>query len=417
MTTNLDGRVLIVGAGHAGGTTAALLRQYGWRGPVTLVGAEVRPPYQRPPLSKGLMQGKVALEALHLRPEGFYAERDIALVTGRRVTRIDRARRAAWLDAGGSLAYDHLVLATGARLRALPVPGADLGGVMSLRTADDALRLRAAMREGLRVAVVGGGYIGLEAAASARTLGAQVCVIEREARLMARVASPQLAEFAAAYARARGVAIELGATVAGFEGEGGQVRAVRLADGRTLPCELALVGIGVVAEQQLASEAGLDCHDGILVSEQALSSDPAISAVGDCTCRPIPMFDCTARLESVHNAMEQAKQVAARLCGRGQPAPEAPWTWSDQFDLRLQIAGFMSPGDEAVVRGDPAAGAFAIFHVSPAGVLRAVEAVNAPTDFAYARMAIARGLHTPPTRLRDAAIALKDVAAPDLQPH
>lgn len=410
MLSGLNGRVVIVGAGHAGGTAATLLRQYGWTGAITLVGAESRPPYQRPPLSKGLMLGKVSPEDLQLKPEGFYAERQIELLTSRHVVRIDRAAQRVVLEAGEALPYDHLVIATGARLRPLPVPGIELGGVVSLRTDVDALRLRAAVQPGTRVLVVGGGYIGLEAAASARTLGAEVCVLERENRLMARVASQELSAFVTGYARSKGVAIELGASVVGFDGEQGQVRSARLADGRSLPCDLALVGIGVLAEQALAEEAGLVCEDGVVVDEEALTSDPRISAIGDCTRRPVALFERRARLESVHNAMEQAKQVAARLCGKPQPVAEAPWTWSDQFDLRLQIAGLTSPDDQVAVRGDTAGNAFAIFHISPQGLLRAVEAVNAPMDFAFARMAIGKRLRTPGVRLSDPAIPLKDVA-------
>lgn len=410
MSIGLNGQVVIVGAGHAGGTAAALLRQYGWTGAITLVGAEPRAPYQRPPLSKGLMLGKVAPEELQLKPEGFYAERQIELLTGRHVTRIDREGQRVLLDAGEPLSYDHLIIATGARLRPLPVSGIDLGGVLSLRTDADALRLRALVQSGTRVLVVGGGYIGLEAAASARTLGAEVRVLERESRLMARVASQELSAFVAGYARSKGVGIELGASVVGFEGERGQVRSALLADGRSLPCDLALVGIGVLAEQSLAEQAGLACDDGVVVNDEALTSDPRISAIGDCTRRPIALFERTARLESVHNAMEQAKQVAAWLCGKPQPVAEAPWTWSDQFDLRLQIAGLTSPEDQVFVRGDASGNTFAIFHVSPQGLLRAVEAVNAPMDFAFARMAIGKRLRTPGARLSDSAIPLKEVA-------
>jgi 3-phenylpropionate/trans-cinnamate dioxygenase ferredoxin reductase subunit len=314
------------------------------------------------------------------------------------------------LDNGASLPYDHLIIATGARLRVLSVPGSDLQGVMSLRSAEDALHLRAAIREGLKVAIVGGGYIGLEAAASARTLGAVVRVVEREQRLMARVASEELSRFVKAYAESKGVEIDLGATVAGFGGENGKLRSVKLADGRSFDCDLALVGIGVMAEQALAQEAGLNCDDGIVVDGQALASDPNISAIGDCTRRPIPLFARMARLESVHNAMEQSKQVSARLCGKPQPVLEAPWTWSDQFDLRLQVAGMISPEDEIAVRVNAAPNSTAFFHVSPEGILRAVEAVNAPMDFMFARMAIVKRLKTSPERLRDSAIPLKEVA-------
>ena len=406
----LDGRIVIIGAGHAGGTAAALLHQHGWTGSITLVGVESRAPYQRPPLSKGLMLGKTQPEELALKPEGFYAQRQIDLVTSRRATRIHRDVRTVLLDNGDSLPYDHLIIATGARLRVLDVSGSHLQGVMPLRTVEDALQLRAAIREGLKVAIVGGGYIGFEAAASARTLGAVVRVIEREQRLMARVASEELSRFAREYAQSKGVEIDLGATVVGFAGENGQLRSVQLADGRSFDCDLALVGIGVMAEQALAQEASLPCEDGIVVDGQALTSDPHISAIGDCTRRPIPLFSRMARLESVHNAIEQSKQVAARLCGKPQPVLEAPWTWSDQFDLRLQVAGMISPDDEIAVRVYDAPNSIAFFHVSPEGILRAVEAVNAPMDFMFARMAIGKRLNTPPARLRDTAIPLKEVA-------
>jgi 3-phenylpropionate/trans-cinnamate dioxygenase ferredoxin reductase subunit len=409
-SSGLTGRIVIIGAGHAGGTAAALLHQQGWTGSITLVGAESLAPYQRPPLSKDMMLGKTQLKELALKPEGFYAQRQIDLVTSRRVTRIARDKRTVLLDNGASLPYDHLIIATGARLRVLSVPGSDLQGVMSLRSAEDALQLRAAIREGLKVAIVGGGYIGLEAAASARTLGAVVRVVEREQRLMARVASEELSRFAKAYAESKGVEIDLGATVAGFGGENGKLRSVKLADGRSFDCDLALVGIGVMAEQALAQEAGLNCDDGIVVDGQALASDPNISAIGDCTRRPIPLFARMARLESVHNAMEQSKQVSARLCGKPQPVLEAPWTWSDQFDLRLQVAGMISPEDEIAVRVNAAPNSTAFFHVSPEGILRAVEAVNAPMDFMFARMAIVKRLKTSLERLRDSAIPLKEVA-------
>jgi 3-phenylpropionate/trans-cinnamate dioxygenase ferredoxin reductase subunit len=403
--------VVIVGAGHAGGTAAALLRQYGFTGPIVLVGTEKRMPYQRPPLSKALLLGKSTEAELNLKPDTFYAERNIEVRLGQTVASIDRAGKAVTLADGSRIPYGHLVLATGARLRDLPVPGIELAGVMSLRTTDDSLKLRASIREGTHVVIVGGGYIGLEAAASARLLGAHVTVIEREKRLLARVASEPLAAFVADYARAKGVELVLGDTVESFQGEGGHVKQVALRSGKSIPCDVALVGIGVLAEQGLAEAAGLACRDGVLVDDTARTSDPDISAIGDCTRRPVRLFEGLTRLESVHNAVEQSKQMAARLCGKPAPTQDAPWTWSDQFDLRLQLAGLIGPDDRIVVRGQMGGKSFAVFHVSPKGVIRAVEAVNAPMDFSFARMAIARELHTPLERLADTAVALKDIAA------
>ncbi|MEO9213857.1 MAG: FAD-dependent oxidoreductase, partial [Caulobacteraceae bacterium] len=275
--------VVIVGAGHAGGTAAAVLRQFGYAGPLTLVGEEPIAPYQRPPLSKAWLKGEADADSLMLKPESFYAEAGIDLRLGVTATAIDRTARRVTLSDGRSVPYAFLILATGARARALPIPGADLEGVMSLRSAADAERLKAALGPGKRLAVIGGGYIGLEAAASARALGAEAVVIEREPRILARVACQILSDFFTGYHRARGVDFEVGATVEAFEGAAGRVTGVRLADGRTIACDAALVGVGAVANDELARAAGLDCVGGVVVDEHARTADPRVFAIGDVT--------------------------------------------------------------------------------------------------------------------------------------
>jgi 3-phenylpropionate/trans-cinnamate dioxygenase ferredoxin reductase subunit len=401
--------VLIVGAGHAAGALAAALRQGGFEGPITLVGEEPLPPYQRPPLSKAVLKGEASPDTLLLRPAAFYADKSISLRLSARVVAVDRAARTASLDDGSVLGWDLLVFATGSRLRALPVPGVDARGVLELRTAADGARIREALAPGRRLVVVGGGYVGLEVAASARALGAEVVVVEREARLLARVASPALSAFFARAHAARGVGLELGATVAGFETAEGAIRGVRLADGRLLAADVAVVGIGALANDALALAAGLACQDGIVVDESARTSDPAVLAIGDCTNRPLPRYGRRMRLESVPNALEQAKQAAAAILGKPVPRAELPWFWSDQYDLRLQIAGLPFDVARTVVRGDPDAGRFVVFHLDADNRLQAVEAVNSPAEFMAARAWAAAAQVLDPDRAADPGVAVKQI--------
>ncbi|RZJ84324.1 MAG: ferredoxin reductase, partial [Brevundimonas sp.] len=304
-------KVLIIGAGHAGGSAAAFLRQYGFEGEIVLAGAEAAPPYQRPPLSKAWLKGEAGLEDLLLRPESFYADQNIDLRTGVTATAINAAAKTVTFEDGAVEPYDILILATGSTLRKLPVSGGDHPDILELRTLADAERLKAALGPGKRLAVVGGGYVGLEAAASARALGAEAGVIERMDRVLARVASETLSDFFTAEHRARGVEILTGAEVSGVAPDG-----VTLSDGRVIAADAVLVGIGADACDALAATAGLTCEAGVVVDETARTSDPAIYAIGDMTRRPVPALGLTWRLESVPNALEQAKQVAAAIVGR-----------------------------------------------------------------------------------------------------
>ena len=398
-------KVLIIGAGHAGGTAAALLRQYGHEGEIVLAGEEPAAPYQRPPLSKAWLKGETDLETLLLRPEAFYPEQGIDLRTGATATAIDRDAKTVTFADGTVETYDVLILAMGSTARRLNIPGSDRPELLELRTTVHAERLKAALGWGKRLAVVGGGYVGLEAAASARALGAEVVVIEREARVLARVASEALSAFFTELHRSQGVQIRTGAEVAAFE-EG----AVVLADGERVEADAILVGVGALACDALAREAGLACENGVVVDEAARTSDPSIFAIGDMTHRPVPVHDgARVRLESVPNALEQAKQAAAAITGRPAPAPEVPWFWSDQYDAKLQIAGLPLGADRQVVRGDPATGRFAVFHLSGERIV-SVEAVSAPPEFMAGKQLIGRATPVDAAKLADPAVSMKDVA-------
>ena len=403
--------IVIIGAGHAGGTAAALLRQYDFQGPITLIGEEPIPPYQRPPLSKAWLKGEADADSLALKPLEFYAQNKIDFSPNVRVTAIDRQAKGLTLSDGGSLSYDIAILATGARPIRLPIPGADLNGVLELRTAADAEALKAALGPGKTVAVVGGGYIGLEAAASARSLGANVIILEREARILARVACETLSTFFQTYHEARGVQFELGASATGLAGKDGKVTGVTLADGRTLACDLVLVGVGVAPNEELAKAAGLECARGVVVNLEARTSDPSIFAIGDVAQRPMPIYENRMfRMESVPNALEQAKQAACAITGRPAPAGETPWQWSDQYDLKLQIAGYPFDADQILVRGDPTSNKFAIFHLK-GDQLQSVEAINSPPEFMMGRQLIGNRKPVNASRLADTSISMKEVAA------
>jgi 3-phenylpropionate/trans-cinnamate dioxygenase ferredoxin reductase subunit len=405
-----DQRVVIVGAGHAGGTAAAHLRHDGWTGAIVLIGDEPLAPYQRPPLSKAWLKGEAGPDDLTLRGDDFWAEEDIDLRLDTRVHCIDTIGKRVKLESGEFVPYDKLILATGARARKLALPGAELDGVLTLRSAADAEALKDRLGPGKRLAVVGGGYIGLEAAASARALGAEAVVVEREPRLLARVACSALSEFFLTCHRRHGVTFALGAELAAIEGEGGKVTGLSFFNGDPIACDTVLIGVGAIPNDELAREAGIDCDNGILVDLSARTSDPDVYAIGDCTRRPLPIYAAMGRLESVPNALEQAKQAAADICGKPAPAGEVPWFWSDQYDLKLQIAGLPLGADQTVIRGEPRFGHFAVFHLSKDLRVQCVEAVNSPAEFMGGRLLIGSRKPVAPERLRDISIPMKQVA-------
>ncbi|WP_410621818.1 NAD(P)/FAD-dependent oxidoreductase [Amycolatopsis sp. cmx-8-4] len=379
--------VLVVGAGQSGFQAAASLRDRGFDGRVVLVGDEPGVPYQRPPLSKAYLAGTAGLEQLHLRGEDFFAEKGIELVDAR-VKSIDRAANRVHFDDDEELAYDHLVLATGARNRALPVPGADLPGVLALRTRDDADRLRASLSEARDVVVVGGGFIGLEFASHA---GRPVTVVEAQDRLLNRVASPEISAYFASLHREAGHTVLLGQGVSALHGDS-RVREVELSDGTRLPADLVVIAVGVVPETALAEAAGLDIANGVVVDAHLRTSDPRIFAIGDCANFPCVQSGAATRLESVQNAVDQARCVAAALTGTEEPYASLPWFWTDQSGAKLQIAGILDRADRTVVAGDREAGKFSVLSFS-GDVLIAVESVNRPADHIAARRLFAADPH------------------------
>jgi 3-phenylpropionate/trans-cinnamate dioxygenase ferredoxin reductase subunit len=378
-------RVIIIGAGQAGGETAQRLRQGGFEGEITLIGEEPAAPYQRPPLSKAYLKGDLDIDRLMLRPASMYAEERIALLTKTRAVWIDRANRKVRVEGGRELPYDALVLATGAKPRKLPLVGADLEGVYLFRTAADVDRVREKFVSGAKLIVIGAGYIGLEVAAVARQLGLNVTVIETAVRPLARVTSPEVAGFFLDEHTRQGVRFVLGGQPALIKGSD-RVAGVALTDGSELPADLVIAGIGVTPDIAIAEQCGLTVNNGIVTDRQCRTSDPNIFAIGDCAARPMVHYNGqVVRLESVHNAVEGAKIVAATLTGGKEHTEEAPWFWSDQYDLKLQIAGLFHGYDHVVFRGVMADRAFAAFYFM-LDKLFAVVAVNRPAVYLGANM-------------------------------
>nr|WP_233160078.1 FAD-dependent oxidoreductase [Pseudonocardia sp. MH-G8] len=397
----------MIGAGQAGVQTAAALRAGGHDGPITLVGDEPALPYQRPPLSKEHLAPGAAPVALPLRAERFFVDQRIDL---RRVaaTALDRASRTVALDDGAALPYDVLVLATGAANRTLPVPGADLAGVHALRTLPDAEALRAGLSRARSVLVVGAGFVGLEVAAAARAHGLGVTVLEAADRPLARVLSREAADHVAEVHRRAGTDLRLGEAVTALTGRGRVTGAVGSA-GSEYRADLVLVGTGVVPRTALAAAAGLPVADGVVVDGSLRTPDPAIYAVGDCANHPSAHTGTRIRLESVQNAADQGRHVAAAILGDARPYSEVPWFWSHQGPLKLQIAGVRLPGDETVLCGDPATGRFSVCCFRD-GRLAAVESVDRPADHMAARRLLAAGRSPDPGALRDPAFSLKEFA-------
>lgn len=407
---DLTGAIAIIGAGHAGVSAAAFRRQNGWTGRIQLISDENRLPYNRPPLSKGWLKNEVDEAGMALRPEQFYAKQDANVRLRTKAERIDPAAGRVRLSDGSLLDYAHLIIATGARPRRLAIPGVALEGVLELRCAADADRLKMVLRPGAVVAIVGGGYIGLEIAATAMALGAKPIVIEREDRVLARVASRVLSGFLEHHHLANGVQLELSATVTAFEGADGRVTAVLLANGRRVACDVVLVGVGAVPNDEIARRAGLACDNGIVVDAEGRTSHERIYAIGDCAVRPLRSSGGPGRLESVPSAVVHARQTAAFLCGRPAPKSEVPWFWSDQFDLRLQLAGVLDGVSETVVRSNSPT-SISIFHLTADRRMRAVEAVNRATDFMAGKVWISRGQPISLERLQDQAVPMNDIAA------
>lgn len=399
--------VVIVGAGQAGGETASQLRKLGHTGRILIVGDEPHIPYKRPPLSKAYLAGAVGEDALHLLPRAGLDKLSIEFRSDTRAIGIDRHARRL-LTSEGALGYDRLVLATGGRARELNLPGAHRQNVFPLRTLGDVNRIRPRLAAGRRVVIVGGGFIGLEVAAVCVKLGLNVTVLEGLPRVLARVTVPQVSAFFERVHREAGVDLRTGVQVAGLEGEP-EVRRVLLDGGGSVEADLVIVGVGIVPNVELAQDAGLPVDNGIVVDEFTRTADPAILAAGDCTNHPNEFLGRRVRLESVQNAMEQARAAAATLAGKLEAYRAVPWFWSDQYDFKLQMVGLSAGHDACVLRGDPATGrSFAAFYLRE-GRLIAADTVNRAGDFAIAKKLVAGRLPLDAAALADEAVPLKSL--------
>jgi 3-phenylpropionate/trans-cinnamate dioxygenase ferredoxin reductase subunit len=412
MLVGMSDRIVVVGAGQAAAQVIETLRRRGHAGAITLVGDESSLPYQRPPLSKKYLAGALGQDRLAIRHRPFFDEHRVGLELGHRAVRIDRTARHVVLDDGRSLPWDVLVLATGSRARRLAAPGTDLGGLHYLRSLADADAIRTDARPGSRAVVIGGGYIGLEVAATCRELGVDVTVLEMADRVMNRVVCEPVSRYFEAEHAAHGVRIELGARLAGLVGDGtGRVRAVSMADGSERAADFVVIGIGVLAEDALAVEAGLECANGIVVDEHCRTSDPSIYAIGDCSNHPSPRYGGRLRLESVDNAFEQGTTAALNILGTPTRHDRVPWFWSDQYHHKLLIVGLSAGHERVVLRGDPATHAFSACYLRGDGELLAIDTVNAARDQMAARKLIAARARMDLGKLPDPAVALKDCAA------
>ncbi len=408
--------IVIIGGGQAAGQAAASLRQAGHEGPVTILGEEAQPPYQRPPLSKQYLAGEQGLDRVYIRPLNFYTDRDINLHTSTVVESINRDAGQVTTTGGDSHNYDKLLIATGSRPRILNIPGSDLSGIHYLRTIKDVDAIRQAMPSARRVCIVGGGYIGLEVAAVFSSLGLEVTVLEMEERILQRVTTPEMSDFYHQLHSSRGVNVQVNTAVSGFAGEEagdgdekgkgkGRVNAVLCGD-RKIAADLVIVGIGIIPNTELAEAAGLECDNGIQVDGHCRTSDPSIYAAGDCTNHFNPLLGRRLRLESVPNAMEQARVAADNMLGGDKTHAAVPWFWSDQYELKLQMVGFSSDGDKSILRGDKSANEFAVFYLQGNKVV-AVDAVNSPREFMVCKQLYGRKVN--PDHLSDPAVDLKSL--------
>jgi 3-phenylpropionate/trans-cinnamate dioxygenase ferredoxin reductase component len=401
----MDLPIVIIGAGQAGLQTAEALRAEGWQGDLILLGEEPHAPYHRPPLSKAYLMGESSAEQLTMRAPEALSRKAIEIRIGCRVNRIDCVERVVHLDQGDRLAYHRLVLATGARARQLP--GADWQGVFQLRTLEDCTRIGEAMATAHHIAVIGGGFIGLEFAAVARKKGKSVTVIEAANRLMARAVSAEVSEIYARLHTERGVVLRLGSGVAGFTSTNGRVSGITLSDGHNVSADLVLMGIGILPNQELAEAAGISCASGIIIDSCGRTSDPFVFACGDCTATRLENGDFR-RLESVQNAIEQAKSCAASIMNRERPFTAAPWFWSDQYDVKLQMVGTSQGHDHSVIRGDTNAYKCSIFYFAGERLI-GIDSLNRPQDHMAGRRLLDEGMGLTPQQAADESFLLNQL--------
>ena len=396
--------IVIIGAGHAAGQAAASLRQAKFEGSITIIGDEAHVPYQRPPLSKQYLAGTQVADKVYLRAEKFYADKDIQLMLDTRATQIDPGTKTINLDNGETIAYEKLLISTGSRPRKLSIEGSDLSGIHYLRTMDDVDGIRTDVKPGANLVIVGGGYIGLEVAAVGIELGMNVHVLEMEERILQRVTTPEMSAYYHKLHSDRGVHIHTQTGVTGFSGNG-KVEKVLCGD-ESFAADIVIVGIGIIPNIEIAEEAGIHCDNGIVVDDHCCTSDPDIYAAGDCTNHPNPLMNKRLRLESVPNAMDQARVSTANMLGDDKVYAAIPWFWSDQYELKLQMVGFSADGDSQVLRGDMENHQFAIFYLKDGKVV-AADAVNSPKEFMLCKQLV--GKPADPAQLADPETDLKSL--------
>jgi len=400
--------LVIAGGGQAATQAAQSARQAGFTGTVSLISAEAYLPYQRPPLSKGFLAGKIDRDRLHLKTEQFFESREIDLCLGTRVESFDPARRRVSLSSKEVLEYSHLLLATGSEPRRLTVPGTELAGIHYLRSIDDVEAIKRDFAHGMRLLVIGAGYIGLEVAAVGARAGLSVTVLEAEAHAMSRTVCREVGDFFADYHRAQGVDLRFDTTVTEFVGDS-RVREARTATGEGVPCDLVVVAVGITPCTALAESAGLAVDNGIAVDKAFRTSAPSVLAAGDCTSFVHEWVGRRIRLESVQNAIEQGKVAAASICGLEASFDQIPWFWSDQYDLKLQIAGLSTGFDTTVMRGNPDAGSFSVFYFKEGRVI-ASDSVNDPRSFIAARTHLKTKPRWPADKIADTDTDLNELA-------
>ncbi len=406
----MNAGIVVVGASYAGLNAAAAARAAGYPGRIVLLGEEAHLPYQRPPLSKDFLRGTFDVAHLPIRPLKFFEDQGIEFRASQRVRALDREQRRVVLAGGESLSYDRLVLATGCRPRMLDVQGADAQGIHALRTLDDAARIASAMASANHAVIVGGGFIGLEIAASLRAMGKAVAVVEAQPGLLLRVLPPVLSAHVADRHRREGVQLHFDAQVSAFQAEGGRLTGVVLGDGTRLRADIAIVGIGALPNQAFAQAAGIVCDNGIVVDESARTSDPDVFAAGDCTLHPNAFADGMARLECVQNAIDQGRVAGTNAAGGTVRYHAPPWFWSDQYDMKLQGAGLSRGFDRFVLRGSMAQPAFSVFYFR-AGGLVAVDSVNRPGEHLVARKLLAAAARLSPEEAMDETFDLRSALA------
>ena len=400
-------RVVIAGAGHAAGQLVTSLKQQKFMGQIILIGDEPYLPYQRPPLSKKFLSGGLLIERLYVKPPAFYDDPQIEQHLGVCVTSIDRDSKSLQTDSGGNIVYDKLILSLGSRARRLAIEGSDLDGVHYLRNIADVSGIQSELGGKKNVVIVGAGYIGLEVAAVTRQLGHDVTVIEMADRVMSRVVSPEISDFYQVEHAGHGVKLRLSTGITAFRGED-RINGVETADGDVIPADFVIVGIGILPNIELATDAGLVVDNGIVVDDRCQTSDSSIYSVGDCTAHPNTIYGRQIRLESVHNALEQARTVAGNICGKEMHCSQVPWFWSDQYDLKLQIAGLSEGYDSIIIRGNPADRSFACLYLKDNRLI-ATDAVNSAKEFVQSKALIASRTIVDRDKLADKEVELKEL--------